>query len=180
LLRQVRRRAPKSHRIAHLFVCPGISEITPESFHHKTRAHSATGRQRGRIRRSPISNFLAWPQFYQRSSRRRELHRKPFKSPACRLFTRAWVSDPHQARHRALWHRHAAARLRARRQSACRRSITPTSARCDGAAIGSVAFSAIVQVGANRATKANRPPLLLRPVIRCRIRPAQCSEPGKG
>ena len=40
LLRQVRSRAPKSHRIAHLFVCPGISEITPESFHQKTRAYA--------------------------------------------------------------------------------------------------------------------------------------------
>src|SRR5258705_678046 len=28
--------------------------------------------------------------------------------------------------------------------------------------------------------RSNRPPLLLSPVIRCRIRPAQCSEPGKG
>jgi len=30
--------AENSHRIAHLFVCPGISEISRESFHHKTRA----------------------------------------------------------------------------------------------------------------------------------------------
>jgi len=35
-----RRRAPKLHRITHLFVCSGISEITRESFHHKTRAHA--------------------------------------------------------------------------------------------------------------------------------------------
>jgi hypothetical protein len=55
LLQRVRRRAPKSHRIAHLFVCPGISKITPESFHHETRAHSATGRQHGRI--SKMTNF---------------------------------------------------------------------------------------------------------------------------
>ncbi len=35
-----RRRAPKLHRITHLFVCPGISEITRESFHHKPCAHA--------------------------------------------------------------------------------------------------------------------------------------------
>jgi hypothetical protein len=33
LPRRVRRRAPKSHWNAHLFVRPGILKITPESFH---------------------------------------------------------------------------------------------------------------------------------------------------